>query len=389
MYSYNTIHAGATRAPVVIHPQPQGTLRMATVHPTTDPDVQRNLDCLISHQHFAHYFDIIHRYLSITDENWQRIVDIRNLKNGDVNVWIEHHRTILDNPPPDIFNLIADMRLNKSWETSRPAVLSQVHSAGQTQTLPFPRPPWSRRVTPSLHLTPHTPSTRSRSRDSNLPIGSSGPSMERTGSGYRRPNRRTEPDDDEESCAPAETHVSTANAGRIAPEGSRYHCSSRNCTRNYARQGDLENHLRQRHAELNTEFPLRNPHDYLRPTSQDGQQGVTVPENSTSPNLSHPFLEATNPRSPAPTSLQPGHEASDTINADTVLSDVLGAVGEDISFNEQYYLGAPFPPTAHQAHSSPAYGVQHNFVNGDGQNIRIYPSTDYFSYQTDDYMQEG
>ncbi|EXJ86170.1 hypothetical protein A1O1_06540 [Capronia coronata CBS 617.96] len=419
---FNTTHAGQhgqfQPAPpsVVVSPRVHETLPTATMPAMTDPDMQRSLGELISHDHFEHYYLIIYSYLDTSAENWQRIVYIRAMKGEDAEVWLQHHRSIFDTPPPDIFNLIADLRHNKSWETSRAVILSRVKNSRQNHDRSLPRRPRrSRRVTSGSHLTPntpYTPSTRSRSRDSHLRTSHSRPSLELSGSGYRQPGRRVEPDNFEESPTPAYTHVSTASASRTAPEGCRYHCSSRNCRKDFARQGDLENHLDKCHPELNTLFPLSNPRAYLRPVSQtirhtgpdvfqDDPIALPVPGNGVVPNAMHSFHMSadmhTHTHTAAQIPSQAGDDACDTLSADTVRAmsrDVMGAIGQDIPRNVQTMIGSPFTSTGAQISHNPGYEVQHDLGDGDRgvfsvQNIANFSNFPDSYYENNPFMQGG
>lgn len=138
----------------------------------------------------------------------------------------------------------------------------------------------------------------------------------------------------EESPSLADTHMSTTRASRTAPPGWEFYCPSKNCKRHYKRQGDLENHLQHYHAEMDIELPLRNPQLYLGRVFQEDPSSLPAQEDCPLPNPADPLT-------PAPRSSEADNYASDALSADTVLTDVIGAVGQDIPPSVQHVIDDP------------------------------------------------
>src|ERR1700753_1388469 len=83
-------------------------------------------DELTKNIHFEHYLPIILDYLKADNDDWHTVEYIR--LNIHSRLLQNHHSTVYDIPPPDIFSLLVQIRRDKSWNSMRQVVLTKVQN---------------------------------------------------------------------------------------------------------------------------------------------------------------------------------------------------------------------------------------------------------------------
>lgn len=391
------VNLPSSRPRVDIPPHDSGLVGI-TPDSSVNPQTQSTLDRLINHKCFGHYFPIIHDCFDADERTWSLLLFLRTSNRGS-ELFIKHHRTIYDSPPPDIFEMITQIRTDKSWPTTKQGVLLRMNSASRQSRSSWPASYGSAHTSASgIHLTPASASARSRSRESQSRY-SSAPGVDQPSSPYTQSSHRTESNyGDKPTPAEGHSHLPVLGAGRTAPKGYRFVCPSQNCRKPYSRVGDYNNHMRQWHAEWpahDAQYSLcRMRQDAnLVPEASDEHGDMAVSANTTSPTTPQPRFATARPHTPAPISPEPPNDPISTPYPDAVFSEVVGAMGQDIPFPIQHFIDATISPPASQSNYTP-YGVHFNFP--DGQNPffptqqnqpHTNPNQPYFS--SDSFMEGG
>lgn len=240
------------------------------------PDNQLLLKRLTENPNFDYYQHIIHDYLYADDHVWSILLFLRTDPTG---LFHTHHRSATQTPPQDIFEIISHIRQSANWGREKIEILNRVNSGRRKppQNLPFQQP---YRSVHRPHLTP----TPSASRVSQLRNASNVSSFD-----YPRSDDLSQYTD---SIQKDTSSIISVDGRKTAPDGYRFYCPSRNCKLSYARQGDYENHMDQKHAE----YEPHDPHDSLKPIPQNPKGGNNHP--SENPGL--PSANSNNSNAPAP-----------------------------------------------------------------------------------------
>ncbi|KIX04960.1 uncharacterized protein Z518_05832 [Rhinocladiella mackenziei CBS 650.93] len=310
-----------------------------------EQEIQSFLVKLFQERDSRHYYDKIRDCLKMDDRCWKKLCDLR----GDCELYPflrKHHQSIHDSPSPRIFEILVQIRLCKSWARHRGGVIDLID-----QTI-GPTPHTSQ--TPShasvTHLTPGSaPSIRSNSHESKSRFPLYDPSPANLSV---RP-----PDHGRHDGSPSSTNdlfaavpTNNGNGGRTAPEGHRFCCPSKNCKKNYSRQGDYENHMQSSHNE----WPPHDPQNHLRKISHTGQLSADVVEEQPLGNSSatlSPLTPQPNPFGPmtpvmpctAPISSHPQAQTglSHLLTQDTSVLGDLQAIGAQMPLTPQQISNPP------------------------------------------------
>ncbi|KAK5044946.1 hypothetical protein LTR84_010318 [Exophiala bonariae] len=283
------------------------------------PDVQLLLKRLMENPNFDYYHQIIHDYLYADDHTWSILLLLRDDPTG---LFSTHHRSTTQTPPQDIFQIISEIRNSANWGREKSAIVNRVNSGKRKQ--PFNgHPGFSHNYTRRPQFNP----SLSASRVSQLRNVSNVPSLDYTCSdnlsNYVESSNR-------------DAGSISVDGRKTAPDGWRFFCPSKNCKSTYARQGDYENHMDQRHAE----FGPHNPQDSLKRISQ-GFKGGNNPQNE---HLTQNAINNSNTNSPAPPFhsstpfLQlstPNALSSDAQHHQDVIPDLLHPTGTHIHLTPQ------------------------------------------------------
>lgn len=282
--------------------------------PVPVPGVQLLLKRLTENPNFDCYHRIIHNYLYVDDENWSILLKARADTTG---FFSDNHPSIKQIPPQDIFEIISHIRNSANWGREKIEILNRVNSGRRKQ----PQHGSSNQPCLSARRPESTPSPSLLRRVSQLRNESTVPSF-----GYTRPDDF----DFHVDSTHRDTNSISVDGRKTAPDGYRFYCPSRNCKNSYARQGDYDNHIGQRHAELGPP----KAHNSLRKTPQEVKGGIThqneslassaASNNANSP--APPFLAAT-PISQYPT---PTARSFDAHHHQDVIPDLAHPVGGQI-----------------------------------------------------------
>lgn len=273
--------------------------------------VQLLLKRLTENPNFDYYHRIIHNYLYASDEIWSTLLQARADPTG---FFSNNHPSITQTPPQDIFEIISHIRNSANWRREKIEILNRVNSGKRKQ------PPHGSSNQPCLSARrpESTPSPSLLRRVSQLRTEPNVPSID-----YTRPDNLSLHVD----STHRDTNSISVDGRKTAPDGYRFFCPSRNCKNSYTRQGDYDNHIDQRHAEL----AQHNPHNSLRKISQ-GVKGVITHQNESlassatnnNANSPAPPFPAAPPISQYPT---PTPRSSDAHHHQDVIPDLVHPVG--------------------------------------------------------------
>ncbi|KIW67630.1 hypothetical protein PV04_06867 [Phialophora macrospora] len=324
--------------------QAHGRQRPHLAIPTGDQDhvdtsqvnsIFTKLEELLAHTCFQHYSSIIQDLFEADHQHWHILCFLR--LQSPCALFQRHHTSIYYNPPPDLFDLVAQIREDKSWQTQGPKVLARLGSVRRLSGSSWPDSRGSG-LSPyqATHLTPATRSVHSASRESQSLVPP-GIQYGRVGSGYQCSSQGAGSSVAAGSPTPTEGYISVGNAGRTAPPGHCFYCPSRNCSRSYprkgyTRQGHYENHMQTRHAEWPTHDPLTslqeiptheypsasNMHEHTVSMTSAGVRWPTTPQPQPQPRFA-----VSTPHTPLHSLFEPGSERPSTPNPDTVFTDTL------------------------------------------------------------------
>lgn len=316
--------------------------------------ISTETDRLITHPHFELYSPVSRDLLAAPDKDWCNFLIIRR--------WFQamsfgrHFASIYYTPPPDMINIIARIRSDKSWQGTRQDILIRVDNA-----CPQPQSSWTtfdatrHRPPQGNHLIPDTARSRSRGRQVRSPQSfMHGPPRPEYQSSSRGGGPSTAG-----SPTPAEGHLAAANAVRTAPEGYLFYCPSQNCPRSYprqgyTRQGHFENHMRVYHTEWGSHDPSKSlleipGHEHANAEKLQGPgDSMTLEEAACSETTPQPTFANPLPHTPIPLSdLDAGPLSA--LNADNVLPHIIQFGTEPqislplLDLLEEALLTTPFP----------------------------------------------
>ncbi|KAK4942086.1 hypothetical protein LTR10_018122 [Elasticomyces elasticus] len=353
-----------------------------------DTDVEILLSQLQRHQHFDDYFPLIQAYLCANEEDYRILFHLRNLLGRRLEFWRQHHPTSYYGPPPDIFDMITQMRQSKSWDNDKNKVIARVHSARKPNRPSHAVQRGSQRDPQDVHLSPSS-AAHPQSRGPLSRSASARSSWHHYGANFQQhPSLQTESSYGGRGDTPVSVDApsSATNGLRVAPPGSRFWCPFPNCEKHYWRQGDFTNHLSKSHGHLG----ISNVQTYLRPAPEDnsrrsdasGEHVITATSvNHTSFYMPLHALSMPNPSTPHAVSPMPENQP-ETPTPDSVGSDVVQTAGPDTDF-DMVDLMNPWIPTSNTAlhggsfHAPNAYANWSHFSNGQSYldpNQQPYPS---------------
>lgn len=302
------------------------------------PDVQLLLKRLMENPNFDYYHQIIHDYLYADDNTWSILILLRVDPTG---LFFTHHRSTTQTPPQDIFEIISQIRNSANWVREKNAIINRVNSGKRKQT--------STVHSTHAHHPPHRPpfnATPSASRVSQLRNVSNASSLDYACSDNLS-NHVDSPHRDTGSIS--------IDGRKTAPDGFSFFCPSRNCKRRFARQGDYENHMDQRHAE----FGPHDPHDSLRRISQVVTGGKNHQNENVTPSaVTQAVNPSTNSLNPFSQRSTPNPLSSDAQHHQDVIPDLLHPTHGEVHLTPQS-IEAP----THIASRFDQSNYFHNFVD--------------------------
>ncbi|KAI1629462.1 hypothetical protein EDD37DRAFT_52068 [Exophiala viscosa] len=334
--------SGRSNLPTLNIPQPGQNEQTPRSHSdiVIGIDVETLLNQLQRHPYFDHYLPVTEAYLRVDDEDYRVVLSVilylRNLPGRRLAFWRHYHPTIYYTLPPDLFDMITQMRQCKSWNRDKGKVIALLNSA---RTLNDPAQAVtadSRRGDCGTHLSPAS-ATRSPSRESLLRPASAQSSWESSGVNlHQSPSFQAESICSGGEGTPASTNAAgpSRHGSRKAPRGFRFWCPYSNCKKrkkHYLRQGDFENHLENVHGQLG----IPNVQTHLHPAPENdnrsidasNEHGMTAMRmNNMSSRMPYPAFSMPNPSTPIGTSPMLDHQP-DTPTPDSVGSDVVQADG--------------------------------------------------------------
>ncbi|KIW82605.1 hypothetical protein Z517_05632 [Fonsecaea pedrosoi CBS 271.37] len=278
--------------------------------------ISSKTNALTRHQHFLLYSHIIHALLLADECELSMLKSIRQRARSPL--FRQFFGNVYYTPPQEIFCLILQIRADKSWDTMKQEVLMQVNNARPHSESPITNLPRSSHACTGPASIPTY--TRSRGDPFHPPLG---PQQTQPGFVTQHPGRVAGgPSRTAGSPSSTEDHSTTANLGRTAPPGQRFFCPSKNCKKNYARQGHYENHLERCHAEIGPHNPadsLRIVYSTGQPSADDmNEQGrARTARGTTAPTVSQPVLATSMPPSSIPSPPSPYSVASFTLLSGT------------------------------------------------------------------------
>lgn len=287
-------------------------------------------DRLIAHPHFELYSPISRDLLAATDQHWYIFLILRSMLQATF--FGRHYASVYYTPPPDIFNIIAHIRNDGSWQNTRREILIRIDHACQQSRSSRTMSDGSRHRPPQGdHLTPDT--ARSRSR----------PSQVRSSQSHQQGQPRSEYQTSSlgggpstaGSPTPAEGHLAAFNAGRTAPDGHLFYCPSKNCRRSYprqgyTRQGHYENHMRDCHAEWESHDSFKSlreipGQEHAHAADQSGDP-MTLGDSAL-PMTPQPIFANSTPHTPIPSSDLDAEYLS--LHPDTVFEHIIQSAGTE------------------------------------------------------------
>ncbi|KAI1620034.1 hypothetical protein EDD37DRAFT_641697 [Exophiala viscosa] len=223
-----------------------------------DSDIDFTFSQLQRNPNFIHYSGITQTYLSADDEDWAAVLRLRSSA-----LLRQFHPTLLNNPPPDIFDMIGHMRQSKSWNKDKSKGLTRFTSARRLDPIPQAV---QQDNTPGARLY-SADAARPRSRQSRPNSRSARFAWNRSGAHL---NQHSSPAA-ESIYNGGEDKPASADGRRTAPDGLGFLCPM--CTRTFKRQGHFKNHLRGIHA-----VKVRDPRRHLGPVPENDKQESEAPD---------------------------------------------------------------------------------------------------------------